>query len=208
MNAQQPKVVTQRIRIGSIPKSQYVKSKPFIPDRAQLSTKASQDVYADSPIINPDGSVKTVSSPVTLKAEPASPLGRGLLSAAVGAVVSGFISGFNPVSMVAGATMAGASGAAMINGDLPYLEYEPKTVTRPVLDGYTSYATDSAFIPTRPRSILNDPAGTQYTFVGNIKQEPVGQIHVPTIKHTKAGLASWIVPQALGAVTGALANQI
>jgi hypothetical protein len=208
MTAQNPTVVTQRVRLGSIPKSQFVKSKPFVPDQAQLSSTATEDVFAESPVLNSDGSVRTTSQPVNLKAEPASPLGRGLVSAAVGAVVSGFISGFNPVSMVAGATMAGASGAAMVQGDLPYLDYAPKTVTKPVLDGYSTYGTDSAFIADRPRSFLNDPAGTQFTFVEKIKQEPVGQILVPTIKHTKAGLASWIVPQALGAVTGALANQL
>jgi hypothetical protein len=208
MTAHKPQVVTQRVRLGSIPESQFVKSKPFVPDQAQISSKATEDVFAQTPVLNADGSVQTVSQPVELKAEPISPLGRGLVSAAIGAAVSGFISGFNPISMIAGATMAGASGAAMVQGDLPYLDSVPKTVTKPVLDGYDTYSTDSAFIAGRPRSFMNDPSGTQFTFIERIKQEPVGQIQVPTIKHTKSGAASWLIPQALGAVTGALANQL
>ena len=152
--------------------------------------------------------VQTVSQPVTLKAEPYNPLTRGLLSAAIGATVSGLITGFNPLSMLAGATSAGLSGAAMVTGDQVSVQYTPKTVTKPVLDGYKTYATDSAYIANRPRSPFNDPAGTQFTFVENIRQEPIGKIDVPTVKHSSPGLASWIVPQVLGAATGALASQV
>ena len=199
----QHKVVTQKTRLGSIPKSQFVSSKAFVPDRVGMSTENSQDVFRESPVLDSQGQLMTKPVNFSMEVKPHSPLTSGLISAGIATVISGVVSGFSPGAMITSALIAGGTGAAAVLGDEATLGYKDQTVTKPVLDGYKTYSTDSAFIPGRQKNWFNDSGGTQFTVVENIKDVPVGKVQVPVVEHSTPEAARWVVPQAL-AVAAAL----
>ena len=192
----QQKVLTRRTHLGTIPKSQFVESRAFVPAAAGIDTTDKVDVFAESPVMDPKGQPLVQTEKVEIQAKAHSPVKDGLIAAALATGISAVLSGFRPEAMVASAVAAGASAALIASGDEVSLVQEKQTVNKPVLEGYNTYATDSAFLPGRSKNWLQDSGGTQFTFVEKIGQKPVGEISVAKVKHSTPEGLRWLGPQA------------
>lgn len=203
-------VVTERKSIGRIPNDQFVESRPFIADRVSIDTTDTREVMADVPVRDANGQLRVRDQPVTLQDEPYSPVKTGATSAIFGAVTAGLAGalksgqGFSLKAALIGGAAAGLVGALTVLKDEVSLVHKDQVVKEPVLDGYTSYATDSAYLPEKPGHWWNSPGGTQFTFIEKLDHRPVGKIKVATLQHSTSDLARYGLPLISSVAAGLL----
>ncbi|MCA9791665.1 MAG: hypothetical protein KC910_07705 [Candidatus Eremiobacteraeota bacterium] len=172
-------VVTERRCLGTIPRSQYVQSKAFVPDRALIDESDPEKVLGDVPVRDERGAPVLQDTVASLDVSRPS-LGRAAVISTLTGVMAGGLAGLlkyglpSPEGMIVGAITGGLSGVALAAASKPSVAFREKAITEPTLAGYTTYSTDSAFVPTRPRTGWPEGGGTQFTFIPTIKDKTIG----------------------------------
>ncbi|MGE0495258.1 MAG: hypothetical protein AB7S38_38990 [Vulcanimicrobiota bacterium] len=174
-------VVTERRCLGTIPRSQYVESKAFVPDRARISDGDREEVFGEVPIRDDRGAPVLQDTVAALDVSRPS-LGTAAVFSTLTGVVAGGLVGMlkygalSPEGMIVGAITGGVSGVALAAASKPSVAFRDQAITEPRLTGYTTIATDAAFVPTRPRGGWPEGGGTQFTFIPTIHDEKIGSL--------------------------------
>jgi outer membrane lipoprotein SlyB len=214
--------VMQEQRLGSIPKDVYVQNRPFQPNIPPpvervpgdlFEVRDGQEIRGMVPARAADGSLQVVSEPVTLTAEPHSPVKLGLLGgvaggaagAAVGAAMGGLAGAV--AGGLAAALAGGALGALTARADEVSVVTREAQVTQPVLTGYTAGSIDGIYVPGRRGPWWTDSGGRFHYYLPQIEHRPVGTVQVHEIAHSAPGGLEVVgAALALGLGSGALAT--
>ncbi len=201
-------VVTERKSLGRVPADQFVKSRPFIPDRAGLNTENTEDtreVTAEVPQRTADGDLVIRDQRVTLEDDPYNPAQHGATSAVMGFLAAGLTAaaksgqGFNLKAAAVGCVAAGVAGVLTVLNDEVKLVHKDQVVNEPVLNGYTTYAT-----PASRGHGWTAENGTQFVFVEKLDKRPVGSVKVATLEHSSSDLARFGLPLISSLAAGLL----
>ena len=215
----QQRPVMQEQRIGSIPKDAYVRNQGMAPNVAPpvervpgdlFEVANGQDVMAQVPARNANGTLQIVKEEATLEAAPHSPVKFGLLAgvaaAAAGAATGAALAGI-PGAVAGGLVSALAGGAAGVHvarQDEVSVVTRQAHVTEPVLTGYQAGSVDGAYVPNKPGPWWTDSGGRLHYALPVLEHRPVGTVQIHEVKHSSAGALQVAASAAgLGLVAGA-----